>query len=179
MCEDAATEGQVIPALESFNKLWHLPKTYYIFYEYLYKPVLGHANRRRRIAKGERLGPVMAEMFAIALLNNHYFALLFEFKEASPDVTLVTEYQDDAKIEVEMKVESSHSKTEKAMLGPYLFRGVLDEIEVSMPMQNEASSSTTCATQASQINEATRNGFELLLDVGETVITRQQGSNGS
>jgi hypothetical protein len=117
----------------------------------------------------------MAEMFAMALLNNHYFVLLYKFKEANPDVKLVSEYDKTERGQDSSGDESGEQpQQDREGNAPPLFCGVLDEIKVLMPMQNEASSSTISATQATQIHRATRNGLQLLLDVEEMAIASKE-----
>jgi hypothetical protein len=41
---------------------------------------------------GSRLGPVISEAYALALLENHYFSWLYQYKIEHPNNTLVTEY---------------------------------------------------------------------------------------
>jgi hypothetical protein len=41
---------------------------------------------------GFRLGPVISKAYALALLENHYFSWLYQYKIEHPNNTLVTEY---------------------------------------------------------------------------------------
>jgi len=93
MCEN---KNCLLPSIESFQKRHQNPKVYYIFYEYFYKAVMGEARWKESVHKeNARFGTNIAEAFTHALLENNYFAWLFDYKSRAPPTKpscLKTEY---------------------------------------------------------------------------------------
>jgi len=156
MCDECVEDGRVLPSIESFNKRWSLPKTHYVFFEYFYKAVIGEGTWKRRVMENKRLGSMVAEAYANAMLRNHYMAWLYEFMLASPDAALRTEYNKVA------PVANANEEQNEALL--QLFCGDLDMLEVSTP-----SSATSGGDNDVVKSEEPRDQeFELLLDSGLT-----------
>jgi hypothetical protein len=110
---------------------------------------------------GARLGPVNSEAYALALLQNHYFSWLYQFKIEHPNNTLVTEYDqcddqggDDANTEQETKID--------------LFCGalVLSNCEISVPV---TTTTVNTRNEENEQQEAGRNdALKIFLLSGKT-----------
>jgi len=92
MCEDCEEEDAILPSIESFQTRLKNPKVNYIFYEYFFKAVIGEARWKRNFEENKRFGTCIAEAFTHALLENNYFAWLFDYKCKNPGCSLKTEY---------------------------------------------------------------------------------------
>jgi hypothetical protein len=69
-----------------------LPKVHFIFYEYFLKAVDGDGNWKQCFAENKRLGTNISEAFAHAIIENNYFAWLYDYKNKNPGCILQTEY---------------------------------------------------------------------------------------
>jgi len=67
-------------------------KAYYVFYENVFKAVVGKGAWKHCIAKGSRLGTSILEAFAHIMLKNNYFTWLYDYKLTYPGTKLRTEY---------------------------------------------------------------------------------------
>jgi hypothetical protein len=166
MCKECDAIGKVLPSLESFRQRWNLPKIYFVFYNYFLKSVIQESVWVDRVntpssGMGARLGPVISEAYTLALLENHYFSWLYQFKIEHPNNTLITEYDqrddqggDDANTEQETEID--------------LFCGalVLSDCEISVPVTATAINTTN---EENEQQEAGRNNdFKILLLSGDT-----------
>lgn len=71
----------VFPSYETFAARLEIPKAYYIFYHYFYKPCVGDSKWGTQISKeGRRLGNDSTEAFAHIMLQNNYMAWLSHLK---------------------------------------------------------------------------------------------------
>jgi hypothetical protein len=68
-----------------------LPKVNFIFYEYFFKAVVGDSIWKWCFAENKRLGTNVSEDFAHAIIENNYFAWLYDYKNKNPGCTLLTE----------------------------------------------------------------------------------------
>jgi hypothetical protein len=69
-----------------------LPKVNFIFYEYFFKAVVGDSIWKQRFTENKRLGTNVSEAFAHVIIENNYFAWLYDYKNKNPGCTLLTEY---------------------------------------------------------------------------------------
>jgi hypothetical protein len=100
-----------------------LPNVNFIFYEYFFKAVVGDGNQKQCFVENKRLGTNVSEAFAHAIIENNYFAWLYDYINKNPGCTLQTEY-DLAKQEN----EDSNDNDDK-----WIFCSDLDEIEIALP----------------------------------------------
>jgi len=125
----------------------------YLFDEYIFRAAIGETEWKNRIQGGDmRHGSIMAEVFALATLNNGYMVWLYKWKTRYPHSTLRTEYD---------VVEEGG---EGVGAVPRLFCADLELVEVSVPtalpdLATDAAS--TAATEGTQ--EAGNGDFALLL----------------
>jgi hypothetical protein len=160
MCEECDTIGKVLPSLESFRQRWNLPKIYFL------KSVIQESVWIDRVntpstGTGPRLGLVISEAYALALLENHYFSWLYQLKTEHPNNTLITEYDqrddqggDDANAKQETEID--------------LFCGalVLSDCKISVPVITTVINTTN---NENEEQEAGRNNdFKILLLSGNT-----------
>jgi hypothetical protein len=68
-----------------------LPKVNFIFYEYFFKAVVRDSIWKWCFAENKRLGTNVSEDFAHAIIENNYFAWLYDYKNKNPGCTLLTE----------------------------------------------------------------------------------------
>jgi len=124
MCSECNEDGMLLPSIESFAKRWKLPKMYYLFYEYFFKPVIGDATWKRRMAENKRLGSIIAEAYTHGVIRNHFFAWLYEYKAKNPSNALRTEYD-------QVSPGSDQNEEQGQSLMAPLYSGDLDMIQVS------------------------------------------------
>lgn len=123
MCEDCEEYLAVLPSIESFQTRLKLPKVYYLFYDYFFKAVMGEARWKRHYQEDKRFGTSVAEAFAHALLENNYFAWLFDYKcKNEGSCNLKTEYEID---DTSRTSETDHSIS--------VFCGDLAGVEIALP----------------------------------------------
>jgi hypothetical protein len=155
----------VLPSIKSFLEQWKLPKVFYLFYKFIFKPVIKARvwNDRVNSPTGDRLGPILAEAYATSLIRNHYMGWLYEYKLSNPNNNLKTEY--DAVSTTSARGGRAAGSDEDDHQEPKvnLFYGNLDlaECEISVP------AATTANNENEQQEEAARsNDFKLLLASG-------------
>jgi hypothetical protein len=125
MCIDCEDNNAILPSVESFQQRLKNPKVYYLFYEYFFKAVMGEARWKRNLQEEKRLGTTVGEAFTHALLENNYFAWLFDYKCKKPLMlggrtsTLTTEYE-----------EPPQNSTK------VLFCGDLTGVEIALPQRD-------------------------------------------
>jgi hypothetical protein len=137
-----------------------------VFYDYFLKSVIQESVWIDRVntpssGTGARLAPVISKAYALALLENHYFSWLYQYKIEHPNNTLVTEYDqcddqgvDDANTEQETEID--------------LFCGalVLSNCKILVLMTTTAINN---AKKGNEQQEVGRNDdFKLLLLSGDT-----------
>lgn len=91
MCGECEVDGRILPSLESFQMRLKQPLVNYVFYEYVFKPVVGEGAWNRRL-NASRFGTNALEAYAHALLQNNYMAWVFDYRQRHPGSTLKTEY---------------------------------------------------------------------------------------
>ena len=123
MCSECEIDGSILPSIESFQMRLKLPKVNFIFYEYFFKAVVGDGIWKRCFAENKRLGTNVSEAFAHAIIENNYFAWLYDYKNKNPGCTLLTEYD-----LAEQENEDSNDDDDKR-----IFCSDLDEIEIALP----------------------------------------------
>jgi len=152
MLADCVALGMVFPSLESFLQRWRMPKTHFMFYEYLYKAVVTESVWKERLnAPGNdaRLGTVISEAYALAELDNQYYSWMYQFIVENPNSTLVTEYD-----QREDQGGSGNANDQQETEEDDLFCGALvsSDCEISVPV-----------TSAATVNATTSNDFKILL----------------
>ena len=99
------------------------------------------------------MGTNISEAFAHAIIENNYFAWLYDYNNKNPGCTLQTEY-DLAKQENEDSNDDDDDK--------WIFCSDLDEIEVALPMEdggdyelvtNEGSTKTQAKAAAEEVRK--------------------------
>jgi len=123
MCSECEIDRLILPSIESFQMRLKLPKVNFIFYEYFFKAVVGDSVWTRHFAENKRFGTNVSEAFAHAIIENNYFAWLYDYKHKNPGCTLLTE--DDL---VEQENEDSNDDDDK-----WIFCSDLDKIEIALP----------------------------------------------
>jgi hypothetical protein len=91
-CAVNEIDGSILPSIESFQMRLKLPKVNFIFYEYFFKAVVGDGIWKRHYTEDKRLGTNISEAFAHVIIENNYFAWLYDYKNKNPGCTLLTEY---------------------------------------------------------------------------------------
>jgi len=152
MCKDYEEYLAVLPSIESFQTRLKLPKVYYLFYDYFFKEVMGEARWKRHYQEDKRFGTSVAEGFAHALLENNYFAWLFDYKcKNKGSCNLKTEYEID---DTSRTSEMDHSIS--------VFCGDLAGVEIALPesdgeeyrsLQEESSSPEAYEAVCTSANE--------------------------
>ena len=159
-------QGKILPSIEMFEKLWQLPKTHFILYEYFCKAVVGNAVWNARCLESDKkLCTMIAEAYTLSMLRNHYFAWLFEFKATNPGTQIKTAYDTTPAVSAEAAGQGS--------AGEQLietFCGDLEVLEVSVPTQEQINSARARASSANQEQEEVVPPleFKLLVEEGET-----------
>lgn len=84
----------MLPSIEHFQERYANPKVYFLFYDYFFKAVMGESKWKKNLRENKRLGTSLAEAFTHTLIENNYFAWLFEYKAGKKNniTTLMTEY---------------------------------------------------------------------------------------
>ncbi len=95
MCSECQIDGSILQLIESFQTRLKLPKVNFIFYEYIFKAVVGDSNWKKHfwLKQNKRLGANVSEAFAHAIIENNYFAWLYDYKNKNPGCTLKNEIQ--------------------------------------------------------------------------------------
>lgn len=73
--------NKVMPSLEHFQMRHESPRVYFLFYNYFLRAVMGESKWTSSLNENKKLGTTVAEAYAHTLLENNYFAWLFEYKE--------------------------------------------------------------------------------------------------
>jgi hypothetical protein len=100
------------------------PKVNFIFYEYVLKVVVGNGNWKQCFAENKRLGTNVSEAFAHAIIENNYFAWLYDYKNKNPGCTLQTKYN----LAEQQNEDSNDDNNEK-----WIFCSDFDKIEIALP----------------------------------------------
>jgi len=122
MCDDCADENAVLPSVESFQMRGKNPKVYYLFYEYFFRAVVTEVRWKKKFEGSGRFGTAWLEAFAHGLLENNYFAWLFQYKSKYNFKNLKTEY--------DMDVDDDGKMTDK---DARIFCGNLEDVEIVVP----------------------------------------------
>lgn len=81
LCQECEKTEKKLPSIESFQQRYDRPRVYFLFYNCFLKGVIGNKKWKRNMNKNRKLGTSIVEAFAHCLLENNYFAWLFEYKE--------------------------------------------------------------------------------------------------
>ena len=98
LCKDTESENEILPSIEHFRKRLDSPRVYFLFYNNFFRGVVGEKRWKSNLKEidGEdnkkRMGTEIAEAYAFQLLENNYFAWLFDYKVASKKCSIKTEY---------------------------------------------------------------------------------------
>ncbi len=77
----------------SIDKCYQLPKVH-LFFEFFLRVAIGNATWKKRLKEDKtRLATQAIKAYANAVVNNHYFALLYIYF-MNPNSTLCTEYNE-------------------------------------------------------------------------------------
>jgi hypothetical protein len=125
MVDKCTDDGMVLPSIESFALGLKLPRVHFLFYEHIYKAVIGKGNWKQQIAENKRLGTAVSQTFGQTTLANNYMEWLLDYLQLHPTTTLLTEY-DSTNNDDE---DDYSNETEDT---PDLFCGDLMEVEVSV-----------------------------------------------
>ena len=108
--------GCVLPSIETFHARIEDPKTYFLFYEYFYKPCVGEKEWMSELRKEEspRMGNASTEAFAHLALKNYYWAWILE-SYIHPKTNAIMEEEEDTdfgllKTEYETEVDNGENK---------------------------------------------------------------------
>jgi hypothetical protein len=123
MCSECEIDGSILPLIESFQMRLKLPKVNFIFYENFFKAVVGGGIWKQHFTEKKRLGTNVSKAFAHAIIENNYFAWLYDYKNKNPGCTLLTEYD-----LAEQENEDSNDNDDKR-----IFCSDLDKIEIALP----------------------------------------------
>lgn len=89
----------MLPSIEHFQKRLDSPRVCFLFYNYFFRAVVGENKWKSKLkAKDEiPMGSPVAEAYAHALIENNYFAWLFDYKVSSSPkkATIKTEYDSE------------------------------------------------------------------------------------
>jgi hypothetical protein len=124
MCSECKIDRSILPLIESFQMRLKLPKVNFIFYEDFFKAVVGDGILIQCFSENKRLGTNVSEAFAHTIIENNYFAWLYDYKNKNPVCTILTEYN-----LTEQENEDSNDDNDK-----WIFCSDLDEIEILCPM---------------------------------------------
>ncbi len=92
ICSECEIDGSILPSIESFQMRLKLPKVNFIFCEYFFKAVVGDGIWKQWFAENKRLGTNVSEAFAHAIIENNYFAWLYDYKKKNPGCPLATNW---------------------------------------------------------------------------------------
>ena len=99
LCKDCVKAGKVLPSIEHFQQRYNSPRVYFLFYNYFLRAVMGDNKWKSNLEGNKKLGTNIAEAYTHSLIENNYFAWLFEYKDRASGQDLKTEYdaieQDD------------------------------------------------------------------------------------
>lgn len=92
LCKDCDKSGYALPSIEHFQQRYDNPRVYFLFYHYILRGVMGDTKWKANIKDNKKLSTNIAEAYAHSLLENNYFAWVFEYKARTPAHELKTEY---------------------------------------------------------------------------------------
>jgi len=119
----------VLPSVESFQLRHKNPKVYFVFYEYIFKPVMGETRWKKHLEEDKRQGSSIAEAFAHALLENNYFAWLFEYKNLKLHTTTNANEDNEPPLKTEYEIRARDPDSTKE-----IFCGELEGVvEILVP----------------------------------------------
>jgi len=123
MCVKA---DKVLPSIEHFQERLKSPRVYFLFYHYFVKAVMGESNWTTSLGGNKKLATSVAEAYTHSLIENNYFAWLFEYKERA-SVYIKTEYD---------STEDEDGDDEEWKDDLYM-PGELNAIEISIPTTDD------------------------------------------
>jgi len=138
-----------------------------------YKPTIGGAVWNRREVENKRPGTMIAEAYAKAVLRNHYFAWVYEFKAQNPNANLKTEYELPP-VQVSQGTNDGNiveqpGDEEQGQAPIKLFCSDLDGVEVSVPTVPTILGAANRDAAAGGAAEAREDQeFKLLVNEGAT-----------
>ena len=117
----------VLPSVEHFQKRYKYPRVYFLFYEYFVRAVVGEKKWNKSMSdKNARLCTCIAEAYTHSLIENNYFAWLFEYKHGTKNCELKTEYE-------ESTVDGDKNGWEDRIYMPRELR----DVEIEVPKDNK------------------------------------------
>jgi hypothetical protein len=84
-----------------------------MLYEYFFKAVVGDGIWKQCFTENKRLGTNVSKAFAHAIIENNYFAWLYDYKSKNPGCTVLTEYD---LAEQEMKIQKTMMKNRSSVV---------------------------------------------------------------
>ena len=94
LCKECDESGQLLPSIEHFQRRYENPRVYFLFYHYFVRAVMGESKWKRNIESKRKLATNIAEAYAHSIIENNYFAWLFEYKTRRQRNNIKTEYDD-------------------------------------------------------------------------------------
>jgi hypothetical protein len=131
-------------------------------YDSFCKAVVGEGDWKERCNNDtRRLNTMITEAYTLAMVHNHYFAWLYEFKANNPNTSIKTAYDNQV-------LEPTNQDDEKLI---EMFCGDLDFVEMSVPMQQQTNDDSSMDAEEEDQGMAAVGllEFKLLLEEGETV----------
>jgi hypothetical protein len=110
------------------------------------------SSRKQHFAENKRLGTNVSKIFAHVIIENDYFAWLYDFKNKNPGCTLLIEYD-----LAEQENEDSNDNDDK-----WIFCSDLDKLEMALPKDdggnyklvfNEGSTRTQAKAAAGEVRK--------------------------
>jgi hypothetical protein len=130
-------------------------------YDSFCKAIVGEGVWKERCNNDtRRLSTMITEAYTLAMVHNHYFAWLYEFKANNPNTSIKTVCDNQV-------LEPTNKDDEQLI---EMFCGDLDFVEVSVPMQQQTNddSSMDAEEEDQRMAVAGLLEFKLLLEEGET-----------
>ena len=85
MCSECEIDGSILQSIKSFQMRLKLPKVNSIFYEYFFKAVVRDGIWKQCFAENKRFGTNVSKAFAHAIIENNYFAWLYDYKNKTQE----------------------------------------------------------------------------------------------
>jgi hypothetical protein len=85
MCSECKIDGSILPLIKSFQMRLKFPMVNFIFYEYFLKAVVRDGIWKQCFTENKRLGTNVSEAIAHAIIENNYFAWLYDYKNKTQD----------------------------------------------------------------------------------------------
>jgi hypothetical protein len=139
-------------------------------YDSFYKAIIGEGVWKERCKDNtRRLSTMIAEAYTLAMVHNHYFVWLYEFKANNPSTSIKTAY--------DHQVSEPTNEGDELLIE--MFCGDLDLVEVSVPTQQQTNndSSTDMEEKDQGTVAAGLLEFKLLLEEGETADTYKESKD--